>query len=163
MCNTRKFLSPKCVCPVWDPFKCVSCNCVPHMCPMYLCTISACVPHINHHGFTQTHKISTIPQRTDRLVRDKDMSGPIISINCYGDGHLSCETVFGDTSWACGRRTAHRATLLGSEVCERPSVGGLRQKPTGWRTVFHGTCWCTRRGQLRAGQGEAPAERQLIA
>jgi hypothetical protein len=30
----------------------------------------------------------------DGLVRDKDMGGLIIRINCYGDDHLSCETVW---------------------------------------------------------------------
>jgi len=58
---------------------------------------------------------------------------------------------------------AHTATLFGSAACEKPSVGGLGQKPVGRSTVFHGTCWCTRRGQVRAGQGEAPAEGQLTA
>jgi hypothetical protein len=57
------------------------------------------MPHINHHGVTQAQEIFTIlVQRTERLVRDKYMCGPTIPINCYGDDHLWCETVFGDTS-----------------------------------------------------------------
>jgi len=30
-----------------------------------------------------------IPQITDPLVRDKDMSGHIISVNCCGDDHMT--------------------------------------------------------------------------
>jgi hypothetical protein len=128
---------------------------------VYVCV---CVSHINQHGVTQAQEIFTILQRTDRLVRDKDMSGPIMRIKCYGDGHLRCETVL-ETRFdrAVGGWHTRRHHLVVKSVSGRRSEDCARSRPAGRRTVFHGTYWCTRRGQVRADQGEAPAERQLIA
>jgi len=146
MCNTRKFLSPKCGCPIWVPFKCVSCNFIPHMCP--ICAPCTCVPylwvlHKNHHGVTKAQEIFTILLRTELLFRDKDMSWPTIRVNCYGDDHVT-HLERADEGWH-----TQRHYLVVQLVRSRRSEDWARSRSDGARYF---TALAGARGEVRWGQ-----------